>query len=256
MRRPSLTLRPVGTLGSAVPSTSRLFRSRRKHAYADARSQAHPDASPRELSPVSFGQEHRGGRMHNKSVETDAQRHCAASRAGEPTSRGAMPLRAAHLQRYTTAGDRCGHRKSGKASLVASPFGQVLRRVAVTAIGKVECGPSLGAVASAAGLRLPQAPREIEDRRIEGPRLAPPWNCVASSQTKALGLGAVGSRLPQVQCGLAGRRFRRRRLQLSGHTAARDGAQCGMHNKSFDADAQVLPCAARTRLPVAGQLQR
>ena len=99
MRRPSLTLRPVGTLGSAVPSTSRLFRSRRKHAYADTRPQAHADASPRTLPPVSFGQEHRGGRMHNKSVETDAQLHCAASRAGEPTSRGAMPLRAAHLQR-------------------------------------------------------------------------------------------------------------------------------------------------------------
>ena len=96
---PSLTLRQVGTLGSAVALKSRAVRGRRKNAFARARPQAHDDASPRKLSPVSFGQEHRGGRMHNKSVETDAQRHCAASRAGEPTSRGAMPLRAAHLRR-------------------------------------------------------------------------------------------------------------------------------------------------------------
>ena len=192
----------------------------------------------------------------NRSVDSDTLRQGAAQCLWESCTVRPLAATCRSPLRYTTAGDRCGHRKSGKASLVALPFGQVLRRVAVTATGKVESAPSLGAVASAAGLRLPQAPREIEDRRIEGPRLAPPWNCVASSQTKALGLGAVGSRLPQVQCGLAGRRFRRRRLQLSGHTAARDGAQCGMHNKSFDADAQVLPCAARTRLPVAGQLQR
>ena len=194
--------------------------------------------------------------LPNKSVDSDTHQPRAPRRAGDRAPRGARLVRAGHLQRYTSAGDRCGHRGSGRASFVALPSGQVLRRVAVIALGKVDAAPSLGAAANAAGLRLPQAPLEIVGRRIERPRLAPSGNSVASSRTKALGLGAFGSRLPQVQCGLAGRRFRRRRLQLSGHTAARDGAQCGMHNKSFDADAQVLPCAARTRLPVAGQLQR
>jgi uncharacterized membrane protein YhaH (DUF805 family) len=32
----------------------------------------------------------------NRSFDTDTQRHCAARRAGEHTSRGAMPLRAGH----------------------------------------------------------------------------------------------------------------------------------------------------------------
>jgi hypothetical protein len=35
----------------------------------------------------------------NRSFYTDTQRHCAARRAGEHTHRGAMPLRAGHLQR-------------------------------------------------------------------------------------------------------------------------------------------------------------
>ena len=32
-------------------------------------------------------------------------------------------------------------------------------------------------------------------------------------------------------------------------------ARAVMDNRSFDADAQVLQCASRTRLPVAGQRQ-
>jgi hypothetical protein len=35
----------------------------------------------------------------NRSFDTDTQRHCAASRAREHTSRGAMPLRAGQLRR-------------------------------------------------------------------------------------------------------------------------------------------------------------
>jgi hypothetical protein len=35
----------------------------------------------------------------NKSFDTDTQRHCAASRAREHTSCGAMPLRAGQLRR-------------------------------------------------------------------------------------------------------------------------------------------------------------
>src|SRR4051812_11268602 len=35
----------------------------------------------------------------NKSFDTDTQRHCAARRAGERTTCGALPLCAAHLQR-------------------------------------------------------------------------------------------------------------------------------------------------------------
>jgi len=34
---------------------------------------------------------------YNRSFDTDTQRHCAASRAGERTPRGAMPLRAGQL---------------------------------------------------------------------------------------------------------------------------------------------------------------
>lgn len=37
----------------------------------------------------------------NRSFDTDTQRHCAARRAGEPTPRGAIPLRAGQLQRWT-----------------------------------------------------------------------------------------------------------------------------------------------------------
>jgi hypothetical protein len=37
----------------------------------------------------------------NRSVETDTHRQGAASRAGDRASRGALPVRAAHLQRYT-----------------------------------------------------------------------------------------------------------------------------------------------------------
>jgi hypothetical protein len=37
--------------------------------------------------------------MANKSFDTDAQRHCAASRARKHTLRGAMPLRAGQLRR-------------------------------------------------------------------------------------------------------------------------------------------------------------
>jgi hypothetical protein len=36
----------------------------------------------------------------NRSFDTDAQRHCAAKRAGEPTPCGAMPLRAGQFQRW------------------------------------------------------------------------------------------------------------------------------------------------------------
>jgi hypothetical protein len=39
--------------------------------------------------------------LHNRSFDTDTQRHCAARRAGEHTPRGAIPLRAGQLQRYT-----------------------------------------------------------------------------------------------------------------------------------------------------------
>lgn len=42
----------------------------------------------------------------NRSFDTDTQRHCAASRAREHTSRGAMPLRAGQLQR-SAARERC-----------------------------------------------------------------------------------------------------------------------------------------------------
>jgi len=38
----------------------------------------------------------------NKSVDTDTLRQGAASRAGDHTSRGALPQRAGHLQRYTS----------------------------------------------------------------------------------------------------------------------------------------------------------
>lgn len=37
----------------------------------------------------------------NKSVDTDTLRQGAASRAGEHTSRGALPQRAGHLQRWS-----------------------------------------------------------------------------------------------------------------------------------------------------------
>lgn len=36
----------------------------------------------------------------NRSVETDTQRQGAAKRVGDRTPRGALPLCAAHLQRY------------------------------------------------------------------------------------------------------------------------------------------------------------
>jgi hypothetical protein len=39
----------------------------------------------------------------NRSFDADTQRHCAARRAGERTPRGAMPLRAGQLQRYSAA---------------------------------------------------------------------------------------------------------------------------------------------------------
>jgi hypothetical protein len=42
-----------------------------------------------------------GPARSNRSVETDTQRLGAARRAGKRTPRGAKPLRAAHLQRYT-----------------------------------------------------------------------------------------------------------------------------------------------------------
>ena len=38
----------------------------------------------------------------NRSFDADTQRHCAASRAGERAPRGAMPLRAGQLRRYTS----------------------------------------------------------------------------------------------------------------------------------------------------------
>ena len=44
----------------------------------------------------------------NKSLDTDTQRHCAAGRAGERTSRGAMPLRAGQLGRYAANADHRG----------------------------------------------------------------------------------------------------------------------------------------------------
>jgi len=42
------------------------------------------------------------GVMANRSVETDTQRHCAATRAREHTSRGSLPVRAGQLQRQTS----------------------------------------------------------------------------------------------------------------------------------------------------------
>ena len=157
---------------------------------------------------------------------------------------------------YTTAVERCAHLGMNKACLIIAPFGQALRRVDVNAIGKLQAAPSLGAVASASGFRLSSPLLKIEVCRIQGPRLALSGSAVASSQKKALGFGAVGLRLSELPRGRGGRRFGLCRLAPSGRAASRAGAQGGMHNKSFDADAQVLPCASRTRLPVAGQLQR
>jgi len=39
---------------------------------------------------------------YNRSFDTDPHRQGAASRAQEHTSRGALPVRAAHLQPYTS----------------------------------------------------------------------------------------------------------------------------------------------------------
>jgi hypothetical protein len=192
----------------------------------------------------------------NKSFDADTHRQGAARRAGELAPRGAPPVRAGQLRRYTTAVERCGHQAPGVSCFGLAASGEVLRRVAVIAGGKFEAAPSLGAVASAAGFRLSSPLLKIEDRRFEGPSLAVSGSAVASSQKKALGFGAVGLRLSELPRGRGGRRFGLCRLAPSGHAASRAGAQGGMHNKSFDADAQVLPCASRTRLPVAGQLQR
>ena len=41
--------------------------------------------------------------LSNRSFDSDTQRHCAARRAGKRTPRGAMPLRAGQLRRYTDA---------------------------------------------------------------------------------------------------------------------------------------------------------
>ena len=46
----------------------------------------------------------------NRSLDADMQRHCAAKRAGEPTPRGAMPLRAA----IETASDAGGGKTLAK----------------------------------------------------------------------------------------------------------------------------------------------
>src|SRR5688572_5710230 len=43
-----------------------------------------------------------GRARSNRSIDTDTQRHCAASRAREHTSRGAMPPRAGQLRRQAT----------------------------------------------------------------------------------------------------------------------------------------------------------
>lgn len=87
---PPLVPRPVGRLGTAASLQAVLI------------GRCAPGADPRFpsfgcagiLMPKTLGR-----RMHNRSVESDAQRHCAASRRREHASRGAMPLRAAHLQR-------------------------------------------------------------------------------------------------------------------------------------------------------------
>jgi hypothetical protein len=183
----------------------------------------------------------------NLAVDTDAQRRPLPSVA--PVGRRS-PLR------YTTAVERCGHQAPGMSCFGKVASREVLRRVAVIAGGKFKAAPSLGAVASAARFRLSSALLKIEGRRFEGPRSALSGSAVASSQKKAFGFCAVGLRLPEMPCAHGGRRFGRCRLAPSGHAASRAGAQGGVHNNSFDADAQVLPCASRTRLPVAGQLQR
>ena len=75
---------PFGSCNLWCPRTSR---------------QSDTDASPGTRGPVSLHRFPHGAPMPNRSVETDTQLHGAASRAGERTPRGAMQLRAAHLQR-------------------------------------------------------------------------------------------------------------------------------------------------------------
>ena len=55
----------------------------------------------------------------NKSVDTDTLRQGAASHAGEHTSRGALPQRAAHLQRYAA---RWSLGSPSEAAMNAAPF--------------------------------------------------------------------------------------------------------------------------------------
>jgi hypothetical protein len=49
--------------------------------------------------PIGCAQSAAGLLRANRSFDADTQRHCAASRAREHTFRGAMQLRAGHLQR-------------------------------------------------------------------------------------------------------------------------------------------------------------
>ena len=193
-----------------------------------------------------------GHRMrHNRSVDSDTLRQGAARRCWKSCTVRPLAATCRSPSRYTSAVERCGHQAPGMSCFGQVASGEVLRRVAVIAGGKFGAAPSLGAVASAVGFRLPSALL-----KIEGPHLSLSGSPVASSQKKVLGFGAVGLRLRETPRVHGGRRFGRCRLAPSGRAASRAGAQGGMHNKSFDADAQVLPCASRTRLPAAGQLQR
>jgi hypothetical protein len=58
---------------------------------------------------------------HNRSFDADTQRQGAASRARKHTARGALPLRAGQLRRYTDAGLQAPlHAARRKAALLPS----------------------------------------------------------------------------------------------------------------------------------------
>ena len=182
----------------------------------------------------------------NKSIDTDV---LSAGFAGL--------LSAGHFRRYTTAENRSVHPGRHHPSLGLLPLATA-SAPRQSARHEQDGGRPVSKVAmSAAAWRQSHALQQFVGHQVERRcELAQSFSAAASLGRTAVGLGAAGSAQSPALCGAEGSRVGGRPSAQSAVAAPQANAAAGAHNKSVETDAQVRPCAARTRLLCAAHLQR